>query len=775
MLNRFGIGQPVHRVEDERFSTGKGRYVDDIDLPRQCYGVPVLSSHAHARLGAVDISRATAAEGVLCVLTGADIVAEGLGGITPRVLPEKNAYLTTRPLIVFDRVRFVGDRIAFVVAETAAQARNAADLVSVEYDPLPAVVQVEDAIRDGAPKLWDECATGNVSFSLRYGDKAATDAAFARAQHVVKLRLENNRVAANPMEPRSAIGHYDSSDDNYTLYTSSQNPHGARTVLAEVFHVPETRIRVISPDVGGGFGMKSWILPDEAVLLLASRRCGRPVKWTATRTETLIADNHGRDQIVYGEMALDGAGKILGIRARGMHALGAFFYAGGVAPLPISMRLIPNVYAVPTVDLETSAVFTNTTPLTAYRGAGRPEAVYLVERLLDRAAQIIGMDPVQIRRRNLVPATAMPYRTASGMLYDSGEFERVLDRCLELADWDGFPARRRDTEGRGRLRGRAVAYYIEQGGNFNDRMELRFDPGGTVTIVAGTHSHGQGHATTYAQMVSEWLGVPFEKIRFVQGDTDKVPIGRGTYATRSSMIGGCALKQAADRIIERAKEMAAALLEASKADLEFADGQFRVVGTDRAMSLTNVAKAFYYTSGITDVFGVGLEASGTFSAVSHNHPNGCHVCELELDPDTGEIWIDRYAVVDDVGRVINPMICEGQVHGGLAQGIGQAVQENIVYDPEGGQLLTGSFMDYTMPRATDLPSFVTDFEEVPCTTNPLGIKGIGEAGSTGSPPAIISAILDAVAPLGVEHIDMPATAFRVWQSIDQARSRQHAM
>jgi len=771
---RFGIGQPVRRVEDERFLTGRGRYVDDLVLPRQAYGAVVYAPHAHALIKRVATGRTRAAPGVLTVLTGADAQADRVGGVPPLFMPEDRGgpkgLRTRRPVLVADRIRCVGERVAFVVAETPEQARDAAELIEFEFETLPATVLVEDAVAAGAPKVWDECPTGNVCLTWGFGDAAATDAAFARAPHVVSLRLVNNRLSANAMEPRVAIGDYDPSEDSFTLYTSSQNPHGVRSMLAgPVFGLPESKMRVIAPDVGGGFGLKSSPHPEDALVMWASRRCGRPVKWTATRAESLMADCHARDQVVTGDMALDAHGKVLAVRARALHAIGAYTSAAALIPPMFSMRFIPAVYDIRAVDLVTQAVFTHTSPLTVYRGAGRPEATYLIERLLDRAATVIGIDPVEIRRRNFIRETAMPHRTPTGFVYDSGAFERVMDKCLELGDWQGFAVRKADSERRGMLRGRAVSSYIEQGGNFNDRMELRFDPSGTVTIVAGTHSHGQGHATAYAQMVSEWLGVPFASIRFVQGDTDKVPFGRGTFAARSSMIGGCALKAAADVIVEKCRRMAAALMEAAVEDVSYAGGRFTIAGTDRTMALGDVAKAFYFPGGITDRFGVGLEASGTYTTDPPNHPNGCHVCEVEVDPETGRVHIDRYTVVDDVGRVINPLICDGQVHGGLAQGIGQTLLEHVVYDRESGQLLSGSFLDYGMPRADDLPDFTTEFVEIPCTTNPLGVKGVGEAGAIPTPPTIMNAILDALRPLGVAHIDMPATPARVWAAIQAAR------
>jgi carbon-monoxide dehydrogenase large subunit len=782
-MSRFGIGQPVRRVEDQRFLTGRSRYVDDIQLPRMLHGAVVMSPHAHARIRGVDASEALNLPGVVCVLTGADAKADNLGGIPPLFMPEDmggpKGYRTFRPLLEPAKVRYVGDRVAFVVAETPEQARIAAERIEVDYEPLPAVVSVEQAAKEGAPRVWDDNAAGNLAFPLMMGNKEATDAAFARAKHTVSLRLRNNRVTANTMEPRAAIGDYNAADDAFTLHTSSQNPHGVRSILAgAVFGLPETRLRVISPDVGGGFGMKGDIYPEDGLVLWASRRLGRPVKWVATRTESLLGDNHGRDQLIQAEMALDENGKILAVRAQALHAVGAYVTNAGVVPVLCALRNIPNVYVVPAMLVASKATFTHTTPLGPYRGAGRPEASYVIERLMDEAARKLAMDPVELRRRNYIPPSAMPYNTtagwtvgaAVGWTYDSGDFAKLTDRAMELADWKEFEARKRQSEAKGRLRGRSLIYYLEDSGVFNERMELRFDPSGMVTIVAGTHSHGQGHATTYAQLVSDWLGVPFENIRLVQGDTDAVAFGRGTYASRSAMLGGSALKGAADAIIEKAKDMAAHLMEAAPADIEFRAGKFTVVGTDRSLPITDVAKAFYRPVGPTTKFGAGLDASGSSSAPP-TFPNGCHACELEIDPDTGEVFIDRYAVVDDVGRVINPMICHGQIEGALAQGIGQALMENVAFDGESGQMLSASFMDYAMPRAADLPPhYELDFIDVPAKTNPLGVKGVGEAGCVGAPPAVMNAILDALRPLGVQHLDMPATPRRVWEAIKAARA-----
>ena len=775
-MNKFGIGQPVPRVEDPRFITGRGRYVDDIDLPHQCYGVVVMSPHAHARIKRVDTAKAKAADGVLAVLTGADVVADKLGSLAPP-MPEDmggpKGFRSLRPILIADKVRAVGERVAFVVAETVEQARNAAELIEIDYEPLPAAITVEDAVKSGAPVIWDE-APNNVAFTLMMGNKDATDAAFAGAKHVVTLKLNNTRITANSIEPRAAIGQYHPDGDNYTLYSTSQNPHGTRSSVAgQVLKIPETKLRVISPDVGGGFGMKHGGYPEDALVVWASRHVGgRPVKWVSTRSEALLGDSQGRDQVVTGELALDERGKVLGLRVNALHAMGSHvFGASMVVPL-FAMRLAPGVYQIPAVHCVGKAVFTNTIPLAPYRGAGRPEATYLIEQLLDRAANVIGIDPIEIRRRNFIPSSAMPHKIQTGITYDSGDFVHVMDECLKVADWNGFAKRAAESKKNGKLRGRGIGYFLEEAAVFNDRMVLRFDPSGMLTILAGTHSHGQGHQTVYAQMVTEWLGVPFENVRFVQGDTDAVPIGRGSYGSRSMHVGGNALKKAADNIIEKAKPMAAMMMEAAAGDIEFKDGSFRIVGTDRAMKLTDVAKAFYRPAMLPPQFDVGLEASGTFAAEPPNYPNGCHVCEVEVDPETGFVTLARYAAVDDVGKIMNHLLCEGQIHGGVAQGVGQALMEAIVFDAE-GQLVTGSFQDYAMPRAEDFPDLVSELTEVPAKTNPLGVKGAGEAGATGAPPAVIGAILDALKPLGIDHIDMPATPSRVWAAIN-ARAQKAA-
>ena len=773
-MAKFGIGQAVRRVEDQRFLKGEGRYVDDMVLPAMAHGVSVLSPHAHARIKRVDVSKAKAAPGVLAVLTGADVAADKLGGMTAHLMPEDfgapKGHRTFLPLLVADKARYVGDRVAFVVAETLAQARDAAELVAVDYETLPAVVNLEDAAKPDAPKVHDDNAMGNVAFRLMFGNQEATDAAFAKAKHVVKLRVENNRLSPVSMEPRVAIGDYNATEDFYTLYASSQNPHGVRMELSHIFHVPENRIRVISPDVGGGFGLKGGPYPDDLLAMWASKKLRRPVKWLATRSESMQNDHHGREMVYYGELALDDAGKILALRSKSLFQMGAYFIGAALAAGAFSIRFVPAAYDIQTMHLMSQGLFTNTSLSGPYRGAGRPEAAYFMERLIEHAARQIGMDAAEIRRRNLIPPAKLPYTTPTHWVYDSGEFVRVMDKCITESDPKGYASRKKATEKSGKLRGRAVSYYIEFGGIFNDRMDLRFDPGGTLTVLGGTHSHGQGHATVFAQLAHEILGVPFESIRYVQGDTAQVAIGRGTYGARSAVVGGNALKAAADNMIEKGKKLAAAMMEADAGDLEFNEGQYRVKGTDKVIALVDVAKASYAPMGpLTGKFGIGLDSSGSFDPTPPSHPNGSHVCEVEVDPDTGAVTIDRYQVVDDLGRILNPMIVLGQIQGGVVQGIGQALMEHQVYDRASGQLVTGSFLDYAMPHASALPNIAAMMEEVPCKTNPLGVKGIGESGTIGAPPTIINAVIDALRPLGVDAIDMPATPSRVWETIQRAK------
>jgi carbon-monoxide dehydrogenase large subunit len=767
------FGEALPRVEDRKLLTGRGCYVDDITLPGIAHGVLVHSRHAHARIRSIDAARALRAPGVLAVLTGSDIAALGIGGLPPLFMPEDTggpkAYRTFRPLLAEQIVRHLGDRVAFCVAETLAQARDAADLIEVEYEALPCVVRLTDATAVGAPAVWD-AVPDNVCFTLRMGNAGEVDNTFAGAAHCVRLRLTNNRVTACPLEPRGAIGCYHPVEESFTLYSSTQNPHRVRETLARsVLRLPEAKLRVVGLDVGGGFGMKGDTYPEEGLVLAAARLVGRPVKWIATRAEAFVLDNAARDQSVEAEMALDREGRIMAVRVKARQNLGAYMVGAALVPLVYSLKLIPNVYKIPVVDLSTQGIFTHTAPTNPYRGAGRPEAVYVIERLLDLAADELRIDSVEIRRRNFIEKVALPYTSATGLVYDSGDFRAAADACLSLADWNGFAIRRDASRCAGKLRGRAIVSYIEDTGVFNDRMELRFDPSGAVTIVAGTFSHGQSHATTYGQCISDWLGIPMEQIRFIQGDTEKVAFGRGTYASGSAVIGGSALRAAADEIVRTAKIVAGHLLEASIDDLEFQDGKFRVAGTDRDVSLGDVAKWTYHPARLPKHLRIGLEASAYFTAEPPAFPNGCHICELEIDRETGDVVIDRYAAVDDFGRLINPLIVNGQVHGAVAQGLGQALSESMTYDGA-GQLLTGTFMDYTVPRASRVPAFALAFNEEPCRTNPLGVKGAGEGGCVASPPAVINAVLDALRPLGIRNIEMPVTPTRLWQVLRSRRA-----
>jgi carbon-monoxide dehydrogenase large subunit len=768
---RFGIGQPVTRKEDPRFLTGRGRYVADIDLVRQAHAVFIFSAHAHARIRSLDKAAAEQMPGVFAVLTGEDWVADGLGTLDPEVMAEDmggpKGYRTQRPPLALDRVRYVGERVAVVIAASETAARDAAELVSVDYEALPAVVRAEDAVRPGAPLVHDGAAN-NISFTMRMGNADAVDTAFARAHHVTRLALYNNRLTAVTMEPRGCIGDYDPGTRRWTLFSSTQNVHGTRQILAhQILHVPESRIRVVARDVGGGFGMKGNVYPEEAIVLWAAQRVGRPVKWIPTRSEALLGDNQGRDQNVNAELALDTDGKFLALRWTGSHNVGAYIEGAGAIPILFSLKLASTVYDIPAVAVTSSLVFTNTAPTVPYRGAGRPEAVYIMERLVDRAAREMGIDPAELRKKNLIRPDAYPYETRTGWVYDTGNYAAALAKCQILADWDGYAARCTRSKADGKYRGRSIVYYVDNTGVFNERMELRFDPSGEVTIVAGTLSHGQGHETSYAQMVADWLGVTDDKIHLAQADTDEVAIGRGTYASRSMMIGGSALRAAADEVIERGKRFAAHFMETDPADIAFADGAFTIAGTDRSMPIGQVAQMSFIPVGLPSQLGVGLQGAGAFSSDMPSFPNGCHICEVEIDPETGEATLDRYTVVDDIGTVINSLLAKGQIQGGVAQGAGQALLEDVIYDRESGQLLTGTLLDYGIPRADTMLAISIDFSPVPSTTNPLGAKGVGEGGTVASTPTVMNAILDALAPLGVADVPMPATPERIWSALHQ--------
>ncbi len=775
-MGEFGIGQPVTRFEDPRLLRGQGRFVNDFNLPGQAYAYVLRSPHAHAHIRSIDTAAAAAASGVLAVYTGDDLTADGLGTPTmslKRKRPDGSPmFAPPHPGLVRGRVRYVGDPVALVVAESPAQAKDAAELVAIDYEPLPSVTATADATRPGAPAVWDECPD-NVSNVWEIGDQAATDAAFARAAHVVRRRYVISRVHAQFMEPRGALGAYDPGEERYTLYADVQYPHRVRNLLAgEIFRIPEHRVRVISGDVGGSFGAKGWQSPEHRFVLWAARKLGRPVKWTCERSEALLADEHARDRITEIELALDRDGKFLALRARTTanvgayvtserNLLGTFGHVGTMA----------GVYTIGAAHAHVTCVLSHTPSVAPYRGNGRPESTYVIERLVDDAARELGLDPVELRRRNLIPAAALPYKNAFGWTYDTGDYGRSMELALAAADHAGFAARREASRRAGRLRGIAIANAIERAAAPGlEYAEIRFDPGGTATVLMGAKNQGQGHETSFRQIVHTRLGLDPQDVRYVDGDTDRVAFGVGTFGSRSMAIGGGALWVAADKLIVKGKRIAAHLLEASEADLEFAAGRFVVAGTDRSVSLKDVAKAAFSHERLPKGMEPGFYETGTFAPEAFTYPASCHVCEVEVDPETGEVTLTGYVVVDDVGTVINPLTLKGQVHGGVAQGVGQALMERVVYDPESGQLLSASFMDYCMPRADDLCAIEVGANPMPTPLNPLGAKGAGEAGTVGALPVVISAVIDALAPLGVRSLDMPATRERVWQAIREAQA-----
>ena len=787
MSNPQGIGAPVRRREDFRFITGRGNYTDDINRPGQLHAYILRSPHAHARILGVDAADALAAPGVVAVFTGKDMAADNIGGLpcgwqihskdgSPMIEPP-------HPVIAVDTVRYVGDQVAVIIAETRGQARDAAELVQVDYEPLPAVVDTAAASKPGQPQVWEQ-APNNVCYDWHIGDKAAVDAAFAGAAHVAKLDLVNNRLIPNAIEPRAAVGDYDSATGEYTLYTTSQNPHVIRLLMgAFVLHLPEHKLRVVAPDVGGGFGSKIFHYAEEAIVTWASAKVRKPVKWTADRSESFLTDAHGRDHVSHAELALDKDGKFLGLRVSTIANMGAYLstFAPSV-PTYLYATLLAGTYTTPAIYAEVKAVFTHTSPVDAYRGAGRPEATYLLERIVDVAARETGIDPAELRRRNFIPKDAYPYQTPVALQYDSGDYFTTLDMALKAADYTGFEQRRKEAAARGKLRGIGIATYIEACGiapsavagalgaraGLYETGEVRVHPTGSVTVFTGTHSHGQGHETTFAQVVADGLGIPIEQIEVVHGDTNKIPFGMGTYGSRSLAVGGSAIVKALDKVIAKGKRIAAHLLEASEADIEFKDGKYSVAGTDRSKSFGEIALTAYVPHNYPiEELEPGLDETAFYDPKNFTYPSGCHVAEVEIDRDTGVVSVVNFTAADDFGRIINPMIVEGQVHGGLAQGIGQALYENCIYDRESGQLVTGSYMDYCMPRADNLPLFEVETNVTLCTHNPLGVKGCGEAGAIGAPAAIMNAVMNALAPLGVRRFDMPATPERVWRAIHE--------
>lgn len=764
------IGIPQPRLEDERFLTGRGRFVADIQPSDAAHAIVVRSPHAHARIVRCDAGPARSAPGVLLVLTAQDLAREQIGGLPceafPRLPAGSSFHRPLQPILACEKVRHVGEAVALIVADSEARARDAAERMVIEYEPLAAATLAEAHAND-PPKVWDEAA-GNVCFELERGDAHAIDQAFRRAAHVSRVDVHYPRASANAIEPRAVLAWCDALDGRYTICSSTQFPFQLREVLAQVFGLPEQRLRVIAPDVGGAFGMKSQIYPEEALVLWAAMKLARPVRWIADRNESLAADMHGRHQITHAQLALDAQGRALALRVVVAIDLGAYLaYSAGVAPNNAAISYT-NTYDIPLIHTRVQAVFTNTAPVGPYRGTAKPEATYVTERLLERAAHAMHIDPIEIRRRNLIPPGAMPYRTPGGYLFDSGDFARVLDRAIELADWSGFAMRRTLSEARGLRRGRGLAMHCQRAGSQSERMEVRVAPDGSIALHVGTLATGQGHETVFAQMASHRLGVPLASISIVQGDTDRVLYGRGTFAQRSMNAGGSALKLAIDEVVHKARRIAAWMLEAAEADLSFEHGAFKVAGTDRVARFEDVAKKAYQPVGLPAEFGIGLDGVGSHDG-PNNFPNGCMVCEVEVDTDTGQVTVDRLVAVDDVGVVINPLLLKGQLHGSIAQGLGQALVEQVVYEPGSGQLLTASFLDYAMPRADLLPPIEADVVNVPTATNLLGVKGGSEAGNVGAPPAIVHAILDALAPLGVTDIQMPATPERVWRAINEAR------
>jgi len=771
---KFGMGQSVKRKEDSRFLAGAGRYMDDINLDRQAYAYILRSPLPAARIAGIDTADAKAAPGVLAVYTAQDLEADGIKAL-PCVVPLKNIdgsdrYDTDRYPLARGNVRYVGDPIAMVIAESYAQARDAAELIDVDLDELGHNTDLARAAAPDTPRVWDDCAD-NTCFLWERGKKDETDAAFAKARHVVPFEIVNNRIVVNSMEPRGALGDFETDTGRLVLYVGSQGANNMRRILAgAVFGVEEDEMRIVTPDVGGGFGMKIFTYHEYALVMFAARQLRRPVKWTPDRSESFISDTQGRDNITKGEIALDDDAKFLGLRIETTANLGAYLStAGALIPTNAGTRVLGCVYDFPAAHVTVRGVFTNTVPVDAYRGAGRPENIYITERAIDHAAATLNMDPSELRRRNYLKPDQLPYVTAMGETIDSGQFERDLDILHDQADIAGFAGRQAASRQQGKLRGLGVISYMEAtAGAPQERAEIRFNDDDTVTVFAGTQSNGQGHETAFAQVVSEHLGIDFDRISIVMGDTDKVKEGFGTGGSRSLLSEGSAIIDASGKIIEKGKAIAGQLLETAIEDIEFGDGEFRIAGTDRRTTIFDVARAARDEANLPDGIEPGLDEEGWFQGDCTTFPNGAHACEVEIDPETGVVEIAKYTVVDDLGRLINPMLVAGQVHGGIAQGAGQALFEDAVYDNESGQLVAGSFMDYTMPRAQNFPSMnVTFNEEAPTQNNILGVKGCGEAGAVGAPPCVIQAVSNA---LGVTHIDMPATPEKIWQILQHRSS-----
>ena len=777
-----GIGARVARKEDKRFVTGLGRYVDDMVVPGMKHAAFVRSPHAHADVKKIDVKAAMAMPGVIGVLTGKELKADGIGNLicgwmihSKDGTPMKMGAWS--PLAV-DRVRYVGDAVAVVVAETKAQARDAAEAVEVTYKERKAVTDAVAALKSGAPQLHPE-ADNNLIYDWEIGEAKATDAAIAKAAHVTKMHIVNNRLVPNAMEPRAALGHYDKAEDHYTCWTTSQNPHVARLVMSAFYNVaPENKLRVIAPDVGGGFGSKIYIYPEEIVCLWASKKTGVPVKWVADRTESFLTDAHGRDHVTEVQLAFDKDNNMTALKVDTIANLGAYMslFSSSV-PTYLYATLLSGQYRIPAIHANVRTVYTNTAPVDAYRGAGRPEATYLLERVVETAARELGVAPAELRRKNFI--REFPYQTPVIMCYDAGDYEASLSAAMKAADYDGFSKRRDKAKKAGKLRGIGMSCYIEACGiapsaavgslgagvGLWESAEVRVNGVGTIEVLTGSHSHGQGHETTFAQLVSDRFGVPMDSVSIVHGDTDKVQMGMGTYGSRSGAVGMSAIAKALDKVEAKAKKIAAHLLEADEGDITIENGELKVAGTDKAVPWFQMALAAYTAHNLPAGMEPGLKEGAFYDPSNFTFPAGCYICEVEVDPETGTTEIVQFVAADDFGNIINPMIVEGQVHGGIAQGVGQALLEGCHYDPSSGQLLTASYMDYTMPRAGDLPSFKVSTSNTPCPSNPLGIKGCGEAGAIGSPPAVMNAITDAI---GNNDLTMPATPQKVWAAVKAA-------
>jgi carbon-monoxide dehydrogenase large subunit len=772
-MTKFGLAQSVRRVEDPRLLKGNGSYTDDLSLPGELHGIVLRSPHAAAKIISIDTTAAKALPGIAAIYTSADLDADGIGELPCQALIKNkdgtDIHNLGHPVLARGAVRHAGDPVAFIVAETIEAARDAAEAIEIDYEQLPSITDLGAALDAGAPQVW-EAAPGNKVFDWDIGQKELTEELFAKAAHVTRLTVVNNRIVVSSMEARAALAVYE--DGRFTLRTNTQGGWLLKGILGgKVFNTGPESFRIITPDVGGGFGMKLFVYAEHVLTCYAARKLGKPVKWASERSEAFLSDTHGRDNITLGEIALDADGKFLALRTRNVANMGAYLSTfAPYIPTGAGTGVLASIYGFKAVYANVIGVFTNTVPVDAYRGAGRPESNYLVERLIDAAAHEMKIDRVELRRRNIVLPAAMPYKTPVGKLYDSGDFNIVLDAALEKADWAGFETRRAEAAKRGKQRGIGLAYYLEAtGGAPTERAEIRFAEDGFVDVYVGTQSTGQGHETAYVQLTVDQLGVDGDKVRIHQGDTDTIPTGGGTGGARSLYSEGQAILLTASSVIEKGRQAASDVLEAAPVDIVFEEGKFSVVGTDRGIDIVRLAAGQRARAAKGEDV-VTLDAAEVAEIKSHTFPNGCHIAEVEVDPETGMLDVIRYIVMDDVGKAVNPMIVRGQVHGGVAQGFGQAVLENTAYDKQSGQLLAGSFMDYCLPRADDLPDIEVDFVEVPCLSNPLGVKGAGEAGAVGSPPAVINAVIDALSPLGITQVDMPATPEKLWTAIAQAKA-----